>query len=1085
MADRSTAPVRDRRRTPVDHVTVVLLTHPGGPLVDSVLDDLARQHRLPDRVVITGLPEDDEEVRRVPDHPLLEDRGVPLTVRPALSSDPGGAGTGAALADALTVILPGPGADADPDAAPDAARAAGRWVWVLHDDSEPAPRALEHLVAATRRSSGVAAVAPKLVRAGDPRVLAALGHRLSPAGRLLDPWVDGQADQGQFDDRADTLGAPLAGLLLREDALVDVGGVERAFDGGAQGLDLCWRLQLAGHRVVLAPRAVLAQGTAGLPPLDATTRRRVRQLALARGPLWSQPWRSLTLLVGLLVTGLVLLVRQRPRQALGEWSDALAALTPGRGLAARWRFRGRRRVRHRDLQGLFETRASAWRGTVEATPRPVPALAARAEPARARSLAEPGPVSDEALSLGPARATRWWSWPLVLAFLLTVGATAARWRELLPSAVTQGVTGGELSGTSARASDLWASATQAWDGAGLGGIPVERAWTLPVAGLTWLVEQVPVDPSAQPATVATTLLLLAAGPLSCVGAYLACRIATTARWPRAVAGLVWAGAAPLPAALSEGRVGPAVAHVLLPLALAGVVLAFTPATGRRGTSAVFGSALALGVAGAFVPLLLVLALVLAVALALLGPGWGRLRALVLGVVPPALQGPWLADVVTEPRLLLGGPGATTVDAPPPDWQLALLHPGGVLSPTLWWWAPILALAVLALARPGAPGRRVSVLAGTGLLGLLLALASPRVSAGPVAPGYTEAGAAVTAWPGTALSVLAAAALLAAAHLIDPARDGLRSVSATAGLRVATGVAALAGVATLGWGTVAGGPGTLQPATPLLPAAIAQQARGPEAMRVLELGVSAAGVDYRVSGREPGPWVRDRVGELVADASAAGPVAAGVAGAGPQELVARTVADVASETGPGADPWTTHRALHDLAVGYVVLDAPPEHALVGRLDATAGLTRVETGAGGSPAPDPGRSTRSVWRVMAAGEDPLVSVARVRLVDAEGEPVLAVPVDGAHATTTVAVDAPPDAVALLVSEPAAWSQVARVVVDGVERDPVPGWPVRYLLGSPPETISVQLPDGRGAWWLGVGILAVLVAVFAVPLRDRRPR
>ncbi|CAN5807495.1 hypothetical protein BH24ACT8_BH24ACT8_04380 [soil metagenome] len=142
-------------------MTVLLFTHPGGPVAVQTLDALADQTRRPDRVVLTGLPAQDDEVAEVREHPLLATSGTELVVREPLTDPEEDEPPLARVVADATAELP---------------VSADSWVWLLHDDSLPEPDALEHLVEATRRSSRVAVVGPKLVWADDPRRLLALGQ---------------------------------------------------------------------------------------------------------------------------------------------------------------------------------------------------------------------------------------------------------------------------------------------------------------------------------------------------------------------------------------------------------------------------------------------------------------------------------------------------------------------------------------------------------------------------------------------------------------------------------------------------------------------------------------------------------------------------------------------------------------------------------------------------------------------------------------------------------------------------------------------------------------------------------------------
>ncbi|HSP59686.1 MAG TPA: hypothetical protein VLO09_01375, partial [Ornithinimicrobium sp.] len=71
------------RRAAVDGVSVLLLTHPGGTVVDQVLDTLGDQQPVPDRIVVAGLSADSDEGSQALAHPLTG-RGVEVVLRPPL-----------------------------------------------------------------------------------------------------------------------------------------------------------------------------------------------------------------------------------------------------------------------------------------------------------------------------------------------------------------------------------------------------------------------------------------------------------------------------------------------------------------------------------------------------------------------------------------------------------------------------------------------------------------------------------------------------------------------------------------------------------------------------------------------------------------------------------------------------------------------------------------------------------------------------------------------------------------------------------------------------------------------------------------
>src|SRR4051812_26029329 len=110
-----------------DVVTALLVSHDGARWLPAVLDGMAAQTRAPDRVLAVDTGSQDDSPRLVRERLGAE----VLMEAPATSS------WGAAVTAGLS-SLP---VDASPDAPEE-------WVWLLHDDSAPAPDALERLLAA-------------------------------------------------------------------------------------------------------------------------------------------------------------------------------------------------------------------------------------------------------------------------------------------------------------------------------------------------------------------------------------------------------------------------------------------------------------------------------------------------------------------------------------------------------------------------------------------------------------------------------------------------------------------------------------------------------------------------------------------------------------------------------------------------------------------------------------------------------------------------------------------------------------------------------------------------------------------------
>ncbi|HEY3534212.1 MAG TPA: glycosyltransferase, partial [Pedococcus sp.] len=341
-------------------VTAVLVLR--GPItgLPETLDGLARQTRMPDRLVVVDLGLDGEAVETVRAHAALG-RAIPavswVTVPGSASI---GYAVGAALAhDAEIAVAQG-------DRGPETDH-----VWVLTCDTAAAPMALARLLDAVRRSPSVGVAGPKLVDWYQPGTLRSIGVQVTRSGRLVPLPAPGEPDQGQYDRRTDVLAVPSTGMLVERSLVESLGGHERVLGDFGSELDFAWRAQLAGHRVVVVPRATVRTGAAVAPtsapamrgPAANRVRRQARRVALARCAWWALPFLAVWIAVSSVVAAVALVVAKRPRAAWAELSDVGAVLTPARVIGARWRSRGTRRVRRRDLVGLFVPTRTVLRHT--------------------------------------------------------------------------------------------------------------------------------------------------------------------------------------------------------------------------------------------------------------------------------------------------------------------------------------------------------------------------------------------------------------------------------------------------------------------------------------------------------------------------------------------------------------------------------------------------------------------------------------------------------------------------------------------------------------------------------------------------
>ena len=132
------------------------------------------------------------------------------------------------------------------------------YLLILHDDAALDPDGVTRLVEAAIGIQGVdnvGVVGAKVVDWDDPRQLRDVGSSADRFGHRYTPLQPGEIDQGQFDRVLEVLGVDPCALLVSRDAWQRVGLFDERLDVSHEGLDLCWRVRMAGFRVLMTPLA--------------------------------------------------------------------------------------------------------------------------------------------------------------------------------------------------------------------------------------------------------------------------------------------------------------------------------------------------------------------------------------------------------------------------------------------------------------------------------------------------------------------------------------------------------------------------------------------------------------------------------------------------------------------------------------------------------------------------------------------------------------------------------------------------------------------------------------------------------------
>src|SRR5207244_4448490 len=161
----------------------------------------------------------------------------------------------------------------------------------VHDDAAPDADAIRQLVEeALRSNAGI--VGPKLVSWDDPERLLQVGVAVDRAGTPAQLVERGELDQEQHDNVRDVFAVPGGCTLVRSDLFVELQGFDPVMTRHGEDVDLCWRAQVVGARVLVAP-AARVRHLEGLP-LRGTdpdqrrylqTRHRIRTMLKCYGPV--------------------------------------------------------------------------------------------------------------------------------------------------------------------------------------------------------------------------------------------------------------------------------------------------------------------------------------------------------------------------------------------------------------------------------------------------------------------------------------------------------------------------------------------------------------------------------------------------------------------------------------------------------------------------------------------------------------------------------------------------------------------------------------------------------------------------------
>jgi GT2 family glycosyltransferase len=224
-------------------VVAVVVAHDPGPWFEETLASLASQDYAELSVLILDADSEEDLTARVA-------AVLPTAFVRRFEEN---RGFGATVSEALTMV---DGAD---------------YFLVCHDDVALFPDAV-HLMVEEAFRSNAGIVTPKVVSWDDPQRLIHVGMMADKGGSVVDRVQPHEIDHGQHDAVRDVFVAPGGATLIRADLFEELGGFDPTIVAMGEDLDLSWRAQVVGARIIVAPDArvrhleVLAAGSRPIDP---------------------------------------------------------------------------------------------------------------------------------------------------------------------------------------------------------------------------------------------------------------------------------------------------------------------------------------------------------------------------------------------------------------------------------------------------------------------------------------------------------------------------------------------------------------------------------------------------------------------------------------------------------------------------------------------------------------------------------------------------------------------------------------------------------------------------------------------------
>jgi len=141
--------------------------------------------------------------------------------------------------------------------------AGGKYMSVICSDSKVNPSYFSEVVKVLESDDSIGAVSAKSFIMDKPLEFDSVGEYLSQYGILIQRHADQEIDKGQFNEQVEIFSIKGSAFTARLDVLREIGGFPQDYFTYLEETDVCWRIWLAGYRIVFVPKAIVyhAHGT--------------------------------------------------------------------------------------------------------------------------------------------------------------------------------------------------------------------------------------------------------------------------------------------------------------------------------------------------------------------------------------------------------------------------------------------------------------------------------------------------------------------------------------------------------------------------------------------------------------------------------------------------------------------------------------------------------------------------------------------------------------------------------------------------------------------------------------------------------